>query len=168
MLVVLLLSVGGIVWLSQTSTLVTLGYDVERMKDAGAVLDTKAQVMQRQIADYTNPVRIEKEAREKLGMIPATQKVYLTVKSVTPSAPIATDASLADMRATQAANRTGNDKTAPVDRWWREMLEDLPEPYHSAAPPLPVTPTPAPTKNATPSTTPNAVTTPTATLTAKP
>lgn len=112
LLVTLLVCLGSIVWLSQTSTLVSLGYDIARMEKEKAQLDTDAQRLQSQIADYESLSRIEDEAKSKLGMVPASKTIYI------------------DIPASQPASTTPsatNPNLAPTTDWWKDLVEMLPQ-----------------------------------------
>ena len=109
-LVTLLICLGSIVWLSQTSTLVSLGYDVTRMEKQKADLDTAAQRLQSQIAEYESLSRIEDEAKSKLGMVPAKNSIYVNIPA---SQPESTPAST-------------NPNLAPTTDWWQDLAGMLP------------------------------------------
>lgn len=112
LLVTLLVCLGSIVWLSQTSTLVSLGYDIARMEKEKAQLDTDAQRLQSQIADYESLSRIEDEAKSKLGMVPASKTIYIDIPASQPAStpPSATNPNL-----------------APTTDWWKDLIEMLPQ-----------------------------------------
>ena len=111
-LVTVLICLGSIVWLSQTSTLVSLGYDIARMEKQKAELDSDAQRLQSQIADYESLSRIEDEAKSKLGMVPASKTVYIEVPANSPDATPAAPA---------------NPNLAPTTDWWKDLVEMLPQ-----------------------------------------
>lgn len=110
-LVTLLICLGSIVWLSQTSTLVSLGYDVTRMEKQKADLDIASQRLQSQIAGYESLSRIEDEAKSKLGMVPAKNSVYVNIPA---SQPESTPAST-------------NPNLAPTTDWWQDLAGLLPQ-----------------------------------------
>jgi cell division protein FtsL len=119
-LVTLLVCLGSIVWLSQTSTLVSLGYGIARMEKQKAQLDVDAQRMKSQIAQYESPQRIEEEAKSKLGMVPAQNAVYVNIPASPPES-------------TPAAST--NPYIAPVTKWWQELTGMLPQPTKSTTSP---------------------------------
>ena len=112
LLVTVLICLGSIVWLSQTSTLVSLGYDIAKMEKEKAQLNTDAQRLQSQIADYESLSRIEDEAKSKLGMVPASKTVYINIPA---SQPEATPPS------------STNPNLAPTTDWWKDLVEMLPQ-----------------------------------------
>ncbi len=119
MLVAVLVSLASIVWLSQTSTIVSYGYNIERLEKQKIELDRQASQLQVQIAQYENPKRVDEEARSKLGMVPAKNSVYVKVPA----------------GQTEVAPETNsNSLLAPVNDWWRELTEMLPRPFRGSAP----------------------------------
>lgn len=112
LLVTVLICLGSIVWLSQTSTLVSLGYDIARMEKQKAELDTAAQRLQSQIADYESLSRIEDEAKSKLGMVPASKTIYIEMP------PNQTETS---------PSAGANPNLAPTTDWWKDLVEILPQ-----------------------------------------
>ncbi len=111
LLVTLLICLGSIVWLSQTSTLVSLGYDITRMEKQKVNLDIAAQRLQSQIAEYESLTRVEDEAKSKLGMVPAKNSVYVNIPA---SKPESTAAST-------------NPNLAPTTDWWKDLAGLLPQ-----------------------------------------
>lgn len=122
-LVTVLICLASIVWLSQTSKIVSLGYDIERMEKQKAVLNRQAEQLQSQVAQYENLKRVEEEARTKLGMIPAKNVVYLKIP-----------ANLLPIN----HETNPNNALAPVNDWWRELTEMLPRPFRGSSPAEPV------------------------------
>ena len=112
LLVTLLICLGSIVWLSQTSTLVSLGYDIARMDKQKTELDIAAQRLQSQIADYESLSRIEDEAKSKLGMVPASKTVYVQIPANPPDS---------------TPSASTNPNLAPTTEWWKDLVEMLPQ-----------------------------------------
>jgi cell division protein FtsB len=110
-LVTLLVSLAAIIWLSQTSTLVSLGYRIGDMEREMIVLNRDAEQLRSQIAQYENPVRVEEIARTKLGMVQATKVVYVKV----PAGPV------------RDARNSTDARLYPINAWWRELRESLPQ-----------------------------------------
>lgn len=118
-LIAMLVCLASIVWLSQTSTIVSYGYNIEKMDKQMTALNQQAEQLQSQVAFYENLARVEEEAKTKLGMIPAKTVIYLKIPS-SPLAPATTDKK--------------NSKLAPVNDWWRELTEMLPRPFRGSSP----------------------------------
>ncbi len=112
----------AIIWLGQTSTIVSLGYDIENMDKQEALLNRQAEAMNTELASYTNLKQIEKEAREKLGMTDATKFLYLPV----PDAP----------ESARDGSNT-NPRLYQVTDWWRIVSQMLPAPWRDAIPARP-------------------------------
>jgi cell division protein FtsL len=117
-LVVALISLAAIIWLSQTSTIVSIGYSMEKLDKEATVLDRQAEELNSQIAALEHPRRIEKEAREKLGMKEATKFVYVNVSAT----------------AEDNSPTSSNPKLLAVSDWWRELVKILPKPWYGTAP----------------------------------
>lgn len=113
-LVTVLVSLAAIIWLSQTSTLVSLGYRIGDMEREMTVLNRDAEQLRSQIAQYENPVRVEEIARSKLGMVQATKVVYIKV----PAGPVYKD---------KDSSSALDAKLYPINAWWRELRESLPQ-----------------------------------------
>jgi cell division protein FtsL len=112
LLITLLVCLGSIVWLSQTSTLVSLGYGIAGMEKQRAQLNIDAQRLQSQIAQYESIKRIEDEAKNKLGMVPAKNSVYVKIPAIQPES-------------TPAAST--NPYLAPDTEWWKDLRGILPQ-----------------------------------------
>lgn len=113
-LVAILVSLASIVWLSQTSTIVSYGYEIEKLEKQKVTLNRQSEQLQSQVAQYENLKRVEEEARAKLGMIPSKNSVYVKV-------PTSHDQSTGPV--------VGKSNLAPVNDWWRELTEMLPRPF---------------------------------------
>ena len=117
-LVGLLISCAGLLWLSQTSTLVSLGYEMQTIDKNVVLLNRQAEMLQSQVAAFENLKRVEEEAKSKLGMVQATKFIYVKVPQV------------------EAPPEQGlaNPKLYPVNAWWRELTEMLPQPWQNSVP----------------------------------
>jgi hypothetical protein len=117
-LVGLLISCGGLLWLNQTSTIVSLGYEMQNIDKSVIQLNRQAEILQSQVASFENLKRVEEEAKSKLGMVQATKFIYVKVPQ------------------TEASSEQGqaNPKLYPVNDWWRELTEMLPRPWQNSAP----------------------------------
>ena len=125
-LIALLITLAGIIWLSQTSTVVSYGYQIDKIHKQEETLNRQAQILEAQIAAYENPSRVEQEAKDKLGLVYPDAKHIIFVK-------------------VQPANQTGSSNTASlsvdnnpqlaqVSDWWRQLTEALPKPWQGSAP----------------------------------
>ncbi len=117
-LVGLLVSFAGLLWLNQMSTIVSLGYDMQTIDKKVVELNRKAELLQSQVATYENLKRIEDEAKGRLGMIPANKYVYVKI-------PVIAD---------QNERGRDNPKLYPVNDWWRDLTEMLPRPWQNSVP----------------------------------
>ena len=128
MLVAALITLAGIIWLSQTSTVVSYGYKIDKIHKQEEVLNRQAQIMEAQIATYESPAKVEQVAREKLGMVyPDPIKhppVFVKVQPV-----------VGDMASN--SNTDTNPQLAQVSNWWRQLTQVLPQPWQGSAPDVP-------------------------------
>ncbi|HEX2912781.1 MAG TPA: septum formation initiator family protein [Chloroflexia bacterium] len=118
-LLALLFALAAIVWLSQTSTIVKLGFDIENFERQKVVLDRQAEELKSQIAQYESLQRVEEEARTKLGMIPAKTTIFVKVPGYT--------AQPEQSGSSTSTAIAGND-------WWRELSKMLPPTTKEAQP----------------------------------
>ena len=125
-LVALLLTLAGIIWLGQTSAVVSLGYQIDNIHKQEVVLDRQAQVIEAQIATYESPAKIEQEAKTRLGMIYPDAK-HIKYLNISASASNNVQA-VSD----QAADT--NPQLAQVSDWWRQLTGALPYPWQGSAP----------------------------------
>lgn len=110
-LVALLFFLASIIWLSQTSTLVSLSYEINRLDKKAQTLNREAEQLQAEIAQYETLARIEDEAKTKLGMVQAKNIVYVKVPAAIG----------------QAQAKIELDKLTSSNYWWRELSEMLPK-----------------------------------------
>lgn len=118
-LIALLCCLAAIIWLNQTSTIVSVGYDLDKIEKQEALLNQQAEAMNTEIGHYTSLRQIDQEARDKLGMVEATKFVYLDI----PSAPDS---------ATNGTNT--NPYLYQISDWWRILSQMLPSPWKDALP----------------------------------
>lgn len=124
-LVATLLTLAGIVWLSQTSTVVSLGYQIDSIQKQEGVLNQQAQQLESQIATYENPAHVEQVAKAKLGMVYPDQQHIVYVK---------VPASYNQPDNTAQIKQDSNPNLVQVDKWWRQLTNSLPQPWQGSAP----------------------------------
>ncbi|NWJ44478.1 MAG: hypothetical protein HXX08_01230 [Chloroflexi bacterium] len=115
----LMISAAALIWLNQTSTIVQLGYDIERIDEREAVLNQQAEAINADIGKLVNLRRIEQEAREKLHMTEATKFVYMDIPAAPPSA-------------VDGSNK--NPRLYQVSDWWRILSQMLPSRWRDNLP----------------------------------
>ncbi len=74
-----LLALVAIVYLVQVSQVATLGYRLDQAQAREFELRVEAEMLRTAIAEYEDPRRIERVAREQLGLIKAQHVIYLKV-----------------------------------------------------------------------------------------
>ncbi len=131
-LMAILACLASIVWLSQTSTIVSLGYQINDVDKQMTQLNRQAEQLKSQIAQFENLKRIEEEARGKLGMVPVKNVVYIKVPVINADkARVAADYTEPDAHSAASPNPL----LVPVNDWWRELAEMLPRQESTAAKP---------------------------------
>ncbi len=109
----------AIIWLSQTSTMVSLGYQMDEIDQQEALLNRQAEAINTEIGQLTNLHRIDQEARDKLGMIEATKFVYVNIPASQESA---------------VDGDNANPHLYQVSDWWRIVSQMLPYPWRDGLP----------------------------------
>ncbi len=74
-----LVSLASLLLLVQTSRVTSAGYDIERLQEIREEWRQKSYQLEYEIDELKALPRIEQEATKRLGMVPATQYVYLKV-----------------------------------------------------------------------------------------
>jgi cell division protein FtsB len=121
-LVGVLICSAAILWLSQTSTIVELGYKMEQIDKNEVVLNRNAELLNTEIGKLTGIHQIEKIARDKLGMVDASKKIFLEIPASSESA-------------REGANT--NPRLYQVSDWWRIVSQMLPNPWRDNLPTRP-------------------------------
>jgi cell division protein FtsB len=121
-LVGVLICSAAILWLSQTSTIVELGYKMEQIDKNEVKLNRTAELLNTEIGKLTNLRQIDKVARETLKMTEATKKIYLDI-------PVSSESA-----------RDGdnpNPRLYQVNDWWRIVSQMLPDKWKDSLPARP-------------------------------
>lgn len=102
----------------QTSDATTTGFEIQRLERQRDTLQAQVHSLEAEVAELSSLSRIDREARDRLGLVPPARTVYLKVDQPVPErqgiptryqpAPVE-DAALAP----------------PPESWWRGMLRAL-------------------------------------------
>jgi cell division protein FtsL len=102
----------------QTSDATTTGFEIQRLERQRDALQAEVHSLEAEVADLSSLNRIDREARERLGLMPPARTVYLKVDRPLPErqgiptryqpAPVGDDA-----------------LTPPSESWWRGVLRAL-------------------------------------------
>ncbi|HWQ29204.1 MAG TPA: septum formation initiator family protein [Dehalococcoidia bacterium] len=102
----------------QTSDATTTGFEIQRLERQRDTLQAQVHSLEAEVAELSSLSRIDREARDRLGLVPPARTVYLNVDQPVPErqgiptryqpAPV-DDAAL----------------TPPPESWWRGMLRAL-------------------------------------------
>ena len=100
----------------QTSDATSTGYTIRRLEQER--LDSAAQVhrLEAEVASLTSLERVEREARGRLGMVPAEKVLYLDVDVPPPRQELIP----------QRFSPSGTDEDEPGTSWWQALLNLLP------------------------------------------
>ncbi|MCL5264191.1 MAG: hypothetical protein M1343_03185 [Chloroflexi bacterium] len=83
MIFIVALGVAGLVsllYLAQTSTVATVGYDIKRLEDQRARWQMKNAQSRVKIAELQSIDRIERDAKSRLNMAPPTKIIFVPVE----------------------------------------------------------------------------------------
>jgi|GEM_PF-1974224 len=121
-LIGVLICSAAIIWLHQTSQIVSLGYENENITAKEALLDRQAEAINTEIGKLTNLRQIDEAARKKLGMTEATKFIYVEIPASSSSA---------------VNGDSINPRLYQVTDWWRIVSQMLPSPWRDQLPSRP-------------------------------
>ncbi len=115
---VVVIGLAGLLPLIVSSETTRTSSDVQQLERASNDWQARVQELQADIAFLGSLDRIEKEARERLGMVPPTETVYVTVDAPEP------EAQLVPSRFLPAKK----EQPRQEESWWESLLHKLPLP----------------------------------------
>lgn len=119
-IVLVALGLVGLVLLVQLSGVTATGYDLRRLRDERADWERENQLLEAYVADLQSLNRVERAAIERLKMVPATERVFLSVSHRPSSTPLA--AELPPMRTAPAAIPVADDLQVQIAGWLTDRL----------------------------------------------
>jgi cell division protein FtsL len=106
----------GLLQVSQTSNATTTGYSLQRLEQERFAKQAEVHQLEAEVALLTSIDRIEKEARGRLGMVPADNVMSLEVHKQPPDQQLVPLRFLSQSKALQIETRS----------WWQNLLGLLP------------------------------------------
>ena len=100
----------------QSSSSVSTGQSLQHLELEQANVQARVHALEAQVAALSSLDRVERAARERLGMAPAAETLYLEVAVAAPRGLLGP--------ATLAA--TGPEPTGEAAPWWRQLLRLVP------------------------------------------
>lgn len=112
------IGLAGLLPLIQSSQVTSTSSDVRRLERARNDWQARLQELQAEVAFLGSLDRIEKEARERLGMVPPSETVYVVVDEPAP------ETQLVPLRFLPPKK----EQPRQEDSWWESILGKLPLP----------------------------------------
>lgn len=106
----------GLLQVMQTSSATSTGYNLQRLEDERLATQAEVHQLEAEVAVLTSIDRIEREARGRLGMVPAGKTITLEVLKPPPEQKLVPLRFLSDSKAPEASSTP----------WWRKMFGLLP------------------------------------------
>ena len=112
------IGLAGLLPLIQSSQVTSTSSNVRQLERASNDWEARLQELQAEVAFLGSLDRIEKEARERLGMVPPSETIYITVDTPAP------ETQLVPLRFLPPKN----EQPPQEDSWWESLLDKLPLP----------------------------------------
>jgi len=112
------IGLAGLLPLMLSSRATSTSTDIRQLERARDDWEARSQELQAEIAFLGSLDRIEKEARERLGMVPPTETIYVTVDQPAP------EKQLLPLRFLPATKEQPKQQHS----WWESILDMLPLP----------------------------------------
>ena len=113
------LAVLGLLQVSQVGDATSTGYDIRRLERERQDWDAQVRQLEAEVAGLTSLDRIEREARNRLGLVPTKKRIYLDVPVAPPEQQLVPPRYLSAEQADFPAEGSGGS-------WWRSLLKLLP------------------------------------------
>ncbi|MBF6598960.1 MAG: septum formation initiator family protein [Dehalococcoidia bacterium] len=107
---------------NQFSRAASTGYTIDALTRQRAAKQAENYELEAQVARLSSLSRVESDARTKLGLVPATRTIYVTVNQPLPSGP-SLPARFQEQAAAAAANLP---PPPPAPSLWKRLLQLLP------------------------------------------
>ena len=109
----------GLLQVSQVGDATSTGYSIRRLERERQDWDAQVRQLEAEVAALTSLDRVEREARNRLGLVPAKQRLYLDVSLAPP------DQQLVPRRYLSLEEGAPSGQTSGGS-WWRSLLKLLP------------------------------------------
>jgi cell division protein FtsL len=100
----------------QISDATSMGFNMSRIERERLDWQASVHELEAEVAALTSLDRIEREARERLGMVPAQERIYVEVDTPVPQQQLIPRRFLDEE----------TESTEPSDSWWDSLLRFLP------------------------------------------
>ena len=107
----------GLLQVIQTSSATTTGYNLQRLEDERSATQAEVPQLEAEVAVLTSIDRIDREARDRLGMVPADNTMTLSVEKQAPAQQLVPLRFLTEQSEAPQVKSTA---------WWRKLLGLLP------------------------------------------
>ena len=114
--IVTFLSLASLLLLLQTVKVATSGYDLQQLEQVREDWKQKNYQLQAEISSLQSLARVEKEAKARLKMVPATQYFYVTVA-------LAPEANTVGPDSAAAPSGTEKSETSSLLGWWQQLVQ---------------------------------------------
>lgn len=106
----------GLLQVAQTSSATTTGYNLQRLENERSATQAEVHQLEAEVAVLTSIDRIDREARGRLGMVPAGNTMTLEVHKQPPEQQLVPLRFLTESGAPQVESSS----------WWQKLLNLLP------------------------------------------
>jgi cell division protein FtsL len=106
----------GLLQVAQTSSATTTGYNLQRLEDERFATQAEVHQLEAEVAVLTSIDRIDREARDRLGMVPAGNTMTLEVHKQPPEQQLVPLRFLTESKEPQVETSS----------WWQKLLNLLP------------------------------------------
>ncbi len=113
------LSLLGLVQVSQVGDATSTGYAIRRLEQQRQDWDAQVRQLEAEVAALTSLERVEREARDRLGLVPAGNSVYLNVSVPPPEQQLVPRRYVSSEVAGPPTQNSGGS-------WWQSLLKLLP------------------------------------------
>ena len=113
------LAVLGLLQVSQVGDATSTGYNIRRLEQERQDWDAQVRQLEAEVAALTSLDRVEREARSRLGLVPAKQRIYLNVTVPPPEQQLVPRRYLSPEDFALPEGGSGGS-------WWQSLLKLLP------------------------------------------
>lgn len=106
----------GLLQVVQTSNVTTTGYEIQGLEETRLEWDARVHQLEAEVASLASLDRIEREARGRLGMVPAERRLYMEVNVPVPPQ---------QLLPTRFAPAEQPEESSSGS-WWQDLLDLLP------------------------------------------
>ena len=105
----------GLLQVVQTSNVTSTGYHIQGLQEERLEWDARVHQLEAEVASLASLERVEREARERLGLVPAEGRLYLEVNAPVPAQQLLPTRFAPAQPPEQSSNGS----------WWQDLLDLL-------------------------------------------